>query len=139
MIRTSDGGAAPRRRPTIVIVDDDPLVRGLVKLHLVNDGYEVLVADDAIAGGYLAIGASPDLIICDVDMPHMDGYQLVEALKSDPATQRIPVVFLSSLEDVADRAKSLGAVAYLNKPVLANRLLEVVARALDQAAAGDAR
>lgn len=137
MIGHSGSNAAPGRRPTVVIVDDDPLVRGLVKLHLVNDGYEVLVADDAIAGGYLAIGASPDLIICDVDMPHMDGYQLVEALKSDPATRQIPIVFLSSLEDVGDQARRLGAVAFLNKPVLANRLLEVVARAVGRDGSGN--
>jgi CheY-like chemotaxis protein len=69
----------------------------------------------------------PDLIIADVSMPYMDGYQLVAALKADSATRDIPVVFLTSREDVADYAKQLGAVAYLHKPVLADRLLEIVA------------
>lgn len=132
-----DQAVPSRQRLKIVVIDDDPLVRGLIKLHLVNEGYDVLVADDAIAGGYLAIGASPDLIICDVEMPHMDGYQLVAALKADPATRQIPIVFLTSAEDVADRAQKLGAVAYLNKPVLANRLLEVVAKALGKPASGN--
>lgn len=122
----------------IVLVDDDPLVRGLVKLHLVNDGYDVLEAEDGIAGGYLAMGTAPDLIICDVQMPHMDGYQLVAALKADPATEQIPVVFLSVLDDVDDQAKKLGAVAYLKKPVLASRLLDVVARAMRRPEPGHA-
>ncbi len=119
----------PRRvRPQIVVVDDDALIRALIKLHLVNAGYEVLEAEDAIAGGYLVIRTSPDLILCDVEMPYMNGYELVAALKSDTATQHIPVVFLTTLDDVADHAMKLGAVAYLNKPVTADRLLEVVAR-----------
>lgn len=132
-----DNAGPSRQRLKIVVIDDDPLVRGLIKLHLVNEGYDVLVADDAIAGGYLAIGASPDLIICDVEMPHMDGYQLVAALKADPATRQIPIIFLTSVEEVGDEAQKLGAVAYLNKPVLANRLLEVVAKALGRPASGN--
>lgn len=114
-------------RPQIVVVDDDSLIRSLIKLHLVNAGYDALEADDGIAGGYLVLRASPDLILCDVEMPHMNGYELVAALKSDAATQHIPVVFLTTVDDVADHAKKLGAVAYLNKPVTADRLLEVVA------------
>lgn len=133
MIANGDSPVA-RRRPKVIIIDDDPLVRGLVKLHLVNDGYEVLEADDAIAGGYLAMGTAPDLIICDVEMPHMSGYELVEALKSDPATAHIPVVFLTVVDDHGDRAKKLGAVAHLKKPVLANLLLEVVAKAVREPA-----
>jgi CheY-like chemotaxis protein len=83
-------------------------------------------AEDGIAGGYLAIGSSPDLIICGVEMPHMNGYDLVTALKADPATQHIPVIFLTVVDDVAEQARKLGAVAYLNKPIMADRLLEVV-------------
>ena len=118
--------ALSRSRSKIVVVDDDAIVRALVKLHLVNGGYDVLEAEDGIAGGYLAMGSSPDLIICDVEMPHMTGYELVAALKADSATQHIPVIFLTVVDDVAERARKLGAVAYLTKPVMADRLLEVV-------------
>jgi CheY-like chemotaxis protein len=117
----------PRRfRAKIVVIDDDVVVRGLLKLHLVNAGYDVLEAEDAIVGGHMVIAASPDLIVCDVHMPYMNGYEFVAALKSDPITNRIPVVFLTTDGDVGDHAKKLGAVAYLNKPVMADRLLEVV-------------
>ncbi len=114
-------------RPKIVVIDDDVVVRGLLKLHLVNAGYDVLEAEDAIVGGYLVVAASPDLIVCDVHMPYMDGYEFVAALKSDPTTKHIPVVFLTTDPDVADHAKKFGAVAYLNKPVMADRLVQLVA------------
>lgn len=106
------------------------MVRTLVRLHLVNAGYDVLEAEDAIQGGYLAIDTGPDLIVCDVEMPYMNGYEFVAALKSDPVTQHIPVVFLTVVDDVGDQAKKLGAHAYLNKPVLVDRLLEVVSQVL---------
>ena len=99
----------------------------LLKLHLSNAGYEVMTAEDAVAAGRHVLKARPDLIIADVGMPYMDGYELVAALKADSATRDIPVVFLTSREDVADYAKQLGAVAYLHKPVSADRLLEIVA------------
>jgi CheY-like chemotaxis protein len=115
-----------RERAKLVVIDDDTTIRTLLKLHLVNAGYDVLAAADAVEGGYLVIGTSPDLIICDVNMPYMDGYDFVAALKSDPLTREIPVIFLTTDEDVAGKAQKLGAVAYLRKPITADRLLEVV-------------
>ena len=109
-----------------MVIDDDESIRELVKLHLRNAGYEVLVAEDAVIAGHLVVDTPPDLIIADVNMPYMNGYEFVSALKADPATRHIPVVFLTINEDVAERAKQLGAVAYLKKPVTAVRLLEVV-------------
>ena len=109
-----------------MVIDDDETLRTLVRLHLANAGYEVLDAADAVEGGYLVIRTSPDLVICDVDMPYMNGYEFVAALKSDPLTRRIPVVFLTVDDDVAAKAQRLGAAAYLRKPVTADRLLEVV-------------
>src|SRR5690242_9248789 len=105
------------RRPKIVVIDDDVLIRTLLKLHLGNAGYGVLVAEDAVVGGHLVIQKAPDLVICDVQMPYMDGYEFVAALKGDPQTEQIPVIFLSSEDDIADKARTLGAVAYLRKPV----------------------
>ena len=63
-------------------------------------------------------------------MPHMDGFEFVAALKSDPTLPDIPVIFLTSIEDVHHRGKELGAVGYLTKPVRADRLLEMVAEHL---------
>lgn len=119
--------SAASRRARILAIDDDPSMLGLLKLHLENAGYEVLVAADGIVGGRLAMNAAPDLVLVDVQMPWLSGYDLVEALKGDPATRHIPVVFLTSDEHVEDRSGKLGAEAYLKKPVNADRLLEVVA------------
>lgn len=114
------------RKGTVLVVDDDDCMRGLLKLHLANAGYEVVVAEDAIVAGHIALQAPPALMIVDVNMPFMNGYEFVAALKADQSTCDIPIVFLTSRNDVPDEAKRLGAVAYLNKPVVADRLLEVV-------------
>jgi len=113
---------------TILVVDDDANVRELLKLHLSAAGYEVHVAADAIAAGYLVLRSAPDLLICDVNMPHMDGFEFVAALRSDKNVPNIPVIFLTSMEEGDQRGKELGAVGYLTKPVRADRLLTLVAQ-----------
>ena len=113
---------------TILVVDDDEGLRQLLRLHLTSAGYEVLLAEDAIAAGYLVLRQPPDLIISDVNMPHMDGFEFVAALKSDKTLPYIPVIFLTSLEEGDQRGKELGAVGYLTKPIRADRLLAMVAQ-----------
>ena len=112
----------------ILIVDDDEGIRELLRLHLSSAGYTVTVTEDAIAAGYTVLRSRPDLIICDVNMPHMDGFQFVAALRSDKTIPDIPVIFLTSVEDGDHRGKELGAVGYLTKPVRADRLLALVAQ-----------
>ena len=108
------------------MVDDEQSMRDLLRLHLSNQGYEVQAAEDTIVAGHLILNRKPDLVIVDVQMPYMNGYEFVSALKSDPQTRDIPVVFLSTDDNVASQAKKLGAAAYLQKPVMADRLFEVV-------------
>jgi CheY-like chemotaxis protein len=118
----------PQRRPgRIVVIDDDFVLRQLLDLHLRNAGYEVLSAEDAVDGGHLILRTLPDLIICDVEMPYLNGYDFVAALKTHDTTREIPIVFLTSQEDLEGLTARLGAVAHLMKPVRADRLLEVVA------------
>jgi len=112
----------------ILVVDDDESIRQLLRLHLSAAGYDVEVAADAIAAGYMVLRRAPDLIITDVKMPHMDGFEFVAALKADKTLPNIPVVFLTSVEDGDVRGKELGAAGYITKPVRADRLLEVVAK-----------
>jgi len=113
---------------SILVVDDDESIRELLRLHLTSAGYAVQVAEDAIAAGYLVLRSPPDLIISDVNMPHMDGFEFIAALKADKAASRIPVIFLTSLEEGDHRGRQLGAVGYITKPVRADRLLQLVAR-----------
>jgi CheY-like chemotaxis protein len=116
----------PRRRSKIAVIDDDRLIRYLLDLHLRKAGYEVFAAEDAVAGARMVLEHAPDLILCDVEMPYMNGYDFVVALRADPATQAIPVVFLTVKDDIDHRARQLGA-GYLRKPITVDELLLTVA------------
>ena len=113
---------------TILVVEDDDSIRDLLRMHLSAAGYAVQVAPDAIAAGYLVLRSPPDLIISDINMPHMNGFEFVEALKADSTLPRIPVIFLTSYDEGDERGKALGAVGYLTKPVRADKLLQLVAK-----------
>ena len=112
----------------ILVVDDDDSLRELLRMHLASAGYEVATASDGISAGYLVLKNPPDLILSDVSMPHMDGFEFVAALRADKALAHIPVIFLTSMEEGDNRGKELGAVGYLPKPVRADRLLQLIAR-----------
>jgi DNA-binding response OmpR family regulator len=114
-------------RVKILVIDDDTEMLRFLKLHLENAGYIVLLAEDGIVGGHLIMNHSPNLILVDANMPYLSGYELVEALKADPATRHIPVIFLTADKHVEERTRKLGADAYLKKPANVNRMLEVVA------------
>jgi CheY-like chemotaxis protein len=112
----------------VLVVDDDESIRDLLRLHLNAAGYEVHCAPDAIEAGYLVLRSPPDLIICDIQMPHMDGFEFIAAVRADTTLPRIPVIFLTSMSEGDARGKELGAVGYLTKPVRADRLLQLVAK-----------
>jgi len=113
---------------SILVVEDDESIRDLLRLHLAAAGYEVHVAEDAIAAGYMLLRSPPDLIISDINMPHMDGFEFIAAVRSDKSLPMIPVIFLTTIEDGDLRGKELGAVGYVTKPVRADRLLSLVAQ-----------
>jgi DNA-binding response OmpR family regulator len=113
---------------TILVVDDDESIRELLRIHLSAAGYEVHVAADAISAGHLVLRSPPDLIISDINMPHMDGFEFVAALRADTTLPPIPVIFLTSRGDDDGRGRELGAAGYLTKPVRADRLLALVAQ-----------
>ena len=117
----------PERKPTILVVEDSEAICELLQLNLETGGYDVLLEADGIAAMELVKARKPDLAIVDVNMPFLTGDEFVAALRSDATAKDVPVIFLSSREDLADHAQLLGAVAYLPKPVPADRLLEVVA------------
>jgi two-component system, chemotaxis family, chemotaxis protein CheY len=114
--------------PTVLAVDDDPTIRELIRIHLGAAGYEVRVAKDGVEAGHMVLRSPPDLIVSDVNMPHMDGFEFVAALKADKSLPAIPVIFLTCEEDADARGKALGAVGYVTKPIHADRLLALVAK-----------
>ena len=113
---------------TILVVDDDPNMRELLLMHLTSAGYTVHVAKDAIAAGYEVLRNPPDLIISDVNMPHLDGFEFISALKADKTVPNIPVIFLTTEEEGEVRGRGLGVVGYIKKPVLVAKLLSTVAQ-----------
>ena len=116
--------------PRILVVEDEESMRELLRLHLSSAGYNVEVAEDAIAAGYSVLKDVPDLIICDVSMPHMDGFELVAALRADSAVpKKPPVIFLTAESEADDRARELGG-EFLEKPIRLEELLKAVSRHL---------
>jgi signal transduction histidine kinase len=112
----------------LLLVDDEPELLGMMRDRLVREGYEVECACNGMEGMQKAAAVHPMLIVCDVNMPRMDGYDLLQALQKDPATSDIPFIFLTSLTDTRDlrRGMSLGADDYLFKPVNLDDLLSAV-------------
>lgn len=109
-------------------MDDDDCARELFYLHLSGAGYNVLLAEDAIAAGRMLLNQPVNLLVADIEMPYMDGLEFVEAVRSDPAVARTPVVFVTAHPDHEYRAGELGAVACLRRPVRADHLLAIVAK-----------
>ncbi|GAB1539154.1 hypothetical protein NUACC21_18190 [Scytonema sp. NUACC21] len=103
----------------ILIVDDTPINLEILFRFLENEGFKVLVAEDGEAAIEMAECALPDLILLDVLMPEIDGFETCRRLKINPVTQEIPVIFLTALTERTERVKGLnvGAVDYITKPL----------------------
>nr|WP_315242809.1 diguanylate cyclase [uncultured Albidiferax sp.] len=104
-------------RPKILVVDDEPGNRGLLA-EVLKDDYTVVLAKSGEMALSLAARHKPDIVLLDVVMPGMDGYQVLRTLKSQDETRHIPVIFISALDSMADEEKGLllGAVDYITKP-----------------------
>jgi len=115
-------------RPTILVVEDNDITRKLVRVTLVGEGYTVLEAPDGRTAIELTRTRSPDLILQDLLLPDIDGFDLLLELRALPDTAAIPIVafsgFLSRLESA--RALSLGFTDFLSKPVAPSHLLETI-------------
>ncbi|CUU01635.1 Response regulator receiver domain-containing protein [Candidatus Kryptobacter tengchongensis] len=112
----------------ILIVDDEKELRETLKNALESEGYDVITADNGLAGLTLAQEKKPELILLDISMPVMDGFTALFKLKQNPITREIPVIILTGQyvdEENLERGFNLGAVEYLYKPI---RFTELVAR-----------
>jgi phosphoserine phosphatase RsbU/P len=111
--------------PTILVVDDTPINVELVRSILEAEGFRTLTASDGPSARNLSRARQPDLILLDVLMPAETGFETCAQLKSDPLTSDIPIIFLSSLDDVKSKVAGLklGGVDYIAKPVHAEEVL----------------
>jgi signal transduction histidine kinase len=113
---------------TIIVIEDETLIRDNIVEILNFENYETLNAKDGRQGLDLIRQYMPDLIICDVMLPQMDGYELLAELRNDPITRMIPFIFLTAKTDRVDirRGMSLGADDYITKPFTREELLDAV-------------
>jgi DNA-binding NarL/FixJ family response regulator len=118
----------------LLLIDDDPNLILLVKDYLEFRGYNVDTAENGREALELLDNLVPDMIICDVMMPEMDGYTLVKHIRQEPVTNRIPVLFLSAKGQSQDRVKGLneGADVYMSKPFEPEELVAQVESSLKQ-------
>jgi signal transduction histidine kinase/DNA-binding response OmpR family regulator len=123
--------------PTILVIDDDETARDLLDRALAHDGYTIVTASDGATGLELARTISPSAITLDVMMPHMDGWEVLSALKADPATRDSPVIMVTIVDSRA-MGYTLGAAEYLLKPIQRDTLLEVVQRLVGSSPPGSA-
>jgi DNA-binding response OmpR family regulator len=110
----------------ILVVDDEPDVVKMLKMRLEVNGYEVISAGEGNEGYAKAKSDAPDLILLDVMLPGMDGYQVCKLLKSDQNYQRTPIIMLTAKSQQEDRqgAEDAGADCYVTKPFDAKELLQ---------------
>ncbi len=121
---------------TILVIEDEAQTREIFARCLQFEGFQVLVAASGTAGVQLAQQHPPDLIVCDIMMPDMDGYQVLSTLHREPATAAIPFIFLTAKVTMADlrQGMALGADDYLTKPCTVEQLLAAISTRLERQA-----
>ena len=128
-------GAGERPSGSILVVEDDPFISRLLALELEGEGYEVRAAADGEEGLRMALERCPDLVLADVMMPKMDGFELVRRLRADPRTEAVSIILLTARGLSADKLEGLtaGADDYIVKPFESEELRARIRGALRRA------
>jgi signal transduction histidine kinase len=133
---TPQSGAdlAPRQMPRVLVIEDDDVMRAEIVGTLVAQGFHVTEAGNGRAGLWRLWDGRPDIILCDLMMPVMDGLEVLDAIRNRPEWATIPFVFLTSCDDRASmrRAMETGADDYVTKPLVARELVSALRAALDK-------
>ena len=110
----------------ILLVEDNEMNRDMLSRRLIRRGFDVVIAVDGGQGADMAVSESPDLILLDMSLPVMNGWEVAQKLKADSATQNIPIIALTAHAMGGDREKALdaGCDEYETKPVEFKRLLD---------------
>jgi signal transduction histidine kinase/DNA-binding response OmpR family regulator len=123
--RLSRPSAIPVKGSKVLVIDDDATVREVIARFLEREGFEARLASGGLEGLRLARELQPAAITLDINMPDIDGWTVLAALKGDPETSEIPVVMVT-IEDSANRGYSLGAAEYMLKPVDRDRFVKTM-------------
>jgi two-component system cell cycle response regulator DivK len=118
--------------PKILLVEDNEMNRDMLSRRLIRNGYEVSIAVDGQQGAEMALSERPDLILMDMSLPVIDGWEATRLIKANDATRRIPVIALTAHAMAGDREKAMevGCEDYDTKPVEISRLLGKIAALL---------
>ena len=119
---------------TILVVDDEPPLLRLLEFLLQRQGYQVLTATDGVAAMEILQTVRPDLLVLDVMMPRMDGYQVAEAVRADARLAEIPIIMLTAKaqDEDEEQGRIAGADVYLTKPFEPDALAERISRFLSR-------
>jgi CheY-like chemotaxis protein len=128
-------GAPPR---TILIVDDDETTVDVLSVRLSRQGFTTLIAENGQQALSLAHSDKPDLILLDLRLPDIDGFELCQRLVDDDETSEIPVIIVSGLErpDIIRRSRAAGCHYFVRKPYDPNALLTLIQEAIDESRDG---
>jgi DNA-binding response OmpR family regulator len=128
-----------RRVTRVLVIDDEAPIRLLCRVNLEAEGMQVYEAGDGHSGLTKAREEQPDVILLDVMMPEMDGWQVAEELLADERTDGIPIIFLTARAEVRDRARGLdlGGVDYVTKPFNPVELAPLVEELVQRVEAGE--
>jgi DNA-binding response OmpR family regulator len=116
----------------LLVIDDDASLLDLLRVHLRAAGHDVRAVSDAADGIRYILAEAPELSLSDIAMPYLDGMELLRALRSDPMTKSIPVIFLTGRadDDTLVKARQLGADDFLTKPIQVEDLLSSIDKVL---------
>jgi CheY-like chemotaxis protein len=120
----------------VLLVDDYPDARDMYRVYLTFSGFEVLEATNGVEAIQMASDNPPDIILMDLSLPVMDGWEATRRLKSNPRTADIPVVALTghALAGISEGARAAGCDAFVTKPCLPDELVREIRRVLDESA-----
>ncbi len=123
------------RQHCVLIVDDDEATTDVLSIRLNRQGFETVIADNGQSARALVRSEKPSVILLDLRLPDVDGFELCRELVDDEATCDIPVIIVSGLEqpDVLRRSRAAGCHYYLRKPYDPNALLTLIQQAIDEA------
>lgn len=115
---------------TILTIDDSRTMRDMLMLALTQAGFRVVQAVDGVHGLEVLQAEKPDVIITDINMPKMDGFQVIEAVRADDANRAIPILVLTTESDATkkERARSAGATGWIVKPFSPEKLVSAIRR-----------
>ena len=119
---------AKDNRPIVACIDDSPSIQRVVKFTLESSGYRVISIKESLKALTSLLNPKPDLILMDINMPDIDGYQLCSLCRKSSTLNNIPIVMLTGRDGILDRvkAKMVGAVGYISKPFLPQELVKIV-------------